>query len=210
VKNDHDAPLDPAAMLAIIDNEKRERERATERPIPLFYVSWGVAWLVGYLLVWAATPGSASPVAVAPGIAWSVFVALMVGAAAISAIAGIRMNRGIRGTSQWIGMIYGWSWTVLGTATAAIGAGLLRAGMPPELALMYFPSAYALMVAALYLAGAMLWRSVDQLVIALVFAVVAAVAPFFGVPVNLLVMALVGGGALLAGAVVARVVARRS
>lgn len=204
-----DAPLDPRAMLDIIETEKRQYDRATTRPIPLFFLSWGIAWLVGYLLLWAANAGDASPVRVDHLPAWIAFGALMVGAVVVSTVTGIRMNRGIRGASQWVGAIYGWSWMILGVAVAAIGSGLLRAGMDAELALIFFPSGYAIIVAALYLAGAMLWRSIDQLVIALIFAVAAAVSPFFGVPGNLLVLAIVGGGSLLVGGVIAFVVNRR-
>lgn len=204
-----DAPLDPRAMLDIIETEKREHDRAMTRPIPLFYLGWGVAWFAGYLLLWAANPGSGSPIVVPPAVAWIAFSALMVTAVVVSTVTGIRMNRGIRGTSQWVGAVYGWSWTILGIAVAAVGSALLQAGMPPELALIFFPSGYAIIVAALYLAGAMLWRSTDQLVIAIIFAVAGAVSPFFGVPLNLLVMALVGGGSLLTAGVVAIVVNRR-
>jgi hypothetical protein len=74
--------------------------------------------------------------------------------------------------------------------------------MDPTLATLYYPSVYAFMVAALYLAGAMIWLSTDQLAIAIILAVAGAVAPFFGVPTNLLVMALAAGGALIAGGVI--------
>lgn len=206
---DDDAPLDPRAMLDIIEGEKREQARRDRRQVPSFYLVWGVAWLAGFLVVWSAAPGSPSPLEIPAAVAWIVFFVLMAGAAVTSAVVGIRMNAGIRGRSQWVGMIYGWSWTILGGAVAAVGVAMIRAGLPPELASLYFPSAYAVVVAALYLAGAMLWESLDQLVIAIVIAVAGAVAPFFGAPANYLVMAVLGGGPMLVGGVLAALRNRR-
>jgi len=57
----------------------------------------------------------------------------------------------------------------------------------------------------IYLMGAALWRSLDQLVLGVIIAVVGAVAPLFGAPTNNLVMAVLGGGAFLVAAIVMRV-----
>src|SRR5690606_41463839 len=68
---------------------------------------------------------------------------------------------------------------------------------------------YALLVAAMYLAGTLVWHSPDQLVIALVMAVAAAVTGLFGAPANMLAMALIAGPALLIRGVLALVRLRR-
>lgn len=206
----HDSPLDPAGMLAIIEGERRSALRAVTAQVPIYYYVWGVAWLVGYLLLWSSWTESASPVHIPGVIAVPVFTALLVAAAVISAVVGIRSNRGIRGNSQFVGVVYGCSWTILGVAVAALGVAMIRAGMPPEIAALYFPSAYAFVLTALYLAGAMLWGSIDQLVIALIVAVAGSVAPFFGAPANYLAMAVIAGGALLVGGVVATLRNRRA
>ncbi|MEO8528755.1 MAG: hypothetical protein ABI435_06730 [Pseudolysinimonas sp.] len=198
----NDAPLDPRAMLDLIEHETERVRDAARRGVPWFYFSWGVMWLIGYLLLWAAQPDSGSPVAVALWVAVPVYIGLFVVAIAISAVVGVRMGRGIRGRSTFVGAVYGLSWPILGGAFAALGIALLQAGMDPTLAMLYYPSVYAFMVAALYLAGAMIWVSIDQLAIAVILAVAGSVAPFFGVPTNLLVMALAAGGALIAGGVI--------
>ena len=195
-------PLDPQAMLDIIEQETSRLAALARRAVPWFYFSWGGAWMVGYLLLWAAYPGSGSPIVVPEWIAWPGFAATIVTAIAISAIVGVRMGRGIRGRSSFVGILYGFSWSILSVSFAALGVALMRAGMSPDLAALYYPSVYAFVITALYLAGAMLWRSIDQLVIALVLAFSGAIAPFFGAPLNCLVMALVAGGALLVGGIV--------
>ncbi|MFT4284526.1 MAG: hypothetical protein QM598_06805 [Protaetiibacter sp.] len=201
--------LTPEQSLALIQGETRSMKRLFGVQVPVYYFVWGGAWLVGYLLLWAAWPGSPSPVAVPLAVAAPVFAALILGAAVTSAVVGVRSNRGIKGTSDFVGTVYGISWAVLGTAVAAIGYALVRAGISDGATAIYYTSAYALLVGAMYLAGTMLWRSVDQLVIAIVMIVAAAVTGFFGAPGNMLAMALIAGPALLLGGVIALVRLRR-
>lgn len=210
---DADAPdgddLHPERLLALIDDETRGMKRALAVQVPVYYFVWGGAWLIGYLMLWSAWPGSPSPVAVPGWLAIPAFAVLMLGAAITSAVVGIRSNRGIKGVSDFVGTIYGLSWPILGGTVAAIGYALVRAGISDDAAAIYYTSAYALLVAAMYLAGTLVWHSADQLVIALVMAVAAAVTGFFGAPANMLAMALIAGPALLIGGVIAVVRLRR-
>lgn len=201
---DEDA-LDAREMLALIQSETSTVRRALERQVAWYYYPWGIAWLVGYLVFWAGSPGSGSPIVLPFAPAVIAFAALIAAGVAISTVVGIRFNRGIKGASAWVGTLYGLSWPILGTAIALVGVGLIRNGLTPELATIFFTSMYAIMVAALYLAGAMLWRSADQLVIAIIFVVAAGVTPLFGYPGNLLGMGLIAGPALLIGGVIATI-----
>ncbi|AYF97281.1 hypothetical protein [Protaetiibacter intestinalis] len=204
-----DDDLTPEQSLALIAGETRGVKRLFGAQVPVYYFVWGGAWLIGYTLLWAAWPGGPSPVAVPLVVAAPAFAALILGAAVTSAVVGVRTNRGIKGVSDFVGTVYGISWAVLGTATAALGYALIRAGATDEVVAIYFTSAYALLVGAMYLAGTMLWRSPDQLVIALVMIVAAAVTGFFGAPGNMLAMALIAGPALLIGGVVSLLRLRR-
>ena len=201
--------LHPERLLALIDDETRGMKRTLAVQVPVYSFVWGGAWLLGYLLLWSAWPGSPSPVAVPGWLAIPAFAVLMLGAAITSAVVGIRSNRGIKGVSDFVGTVYGLSWPILGGTVAAIGYALVRAGISDDAAAIYYTSAYALLVAAMYLAGTLVWHSADQLVIALVMAVAAAVTGFFGAPANMLAMALIAGPALLIGGVIALVRLRR-
>jgi len=208
--NDHDDDvLDPAAMLALAESADRGVRRNTESQVPLYYFVWGAQWLVGMLLLWAAWEGSSSPVAIPMWFAAPAFAVSIIVCGAISAIVGARSVRGISGTSQVVGLVYGFSWTILGVPAAMLGVALVRLTGDSLVGALYFPSVYALIVAAMYLAGFMLWRSVDQFVIAIVLAVTASLAPFVPAPDNLLAVALLAGPALLAGGVVAVIRNRR-
>lgn len=194
-RNDDDAALDPAGMLELIKKQERAVGLSYVKPVAWLYTTWGVAWLVGFGLLWLGwTDVIPLPVA---GI---VFAVLIVASIVTSAIVGTRIGRGVQGASDFAGVVYGASWTLTGMAFGAVGVGLISNGMSPELASLYFPSAYALMVGTLYLVGAALWNTKSQLVLGIILLVVGSAAPFFGAPTNNLVMAIGGGGTFLVGA----------
>lgn len=205
----HDDELTLEQSLALIEGETRGVKRAFGIQVPIYYFVWGTAWLLGYLLLWAAWEGGPSPVTVPLAIAVPVFAALILGAAVTSAVVGIRSNRGVKGPSDFVGTVYGISWSILGGAVAAIGYAMINAGASNEAISIYFTSAYALVVAAMYLAGAMLWHDVDLLVIAVIMAATAAITGFFGAPGNMLGTALIAGCTLLVGGVIAVIRYRR-
>ena len=197
-------------MMALLTVQQRRVDRSQLAPLPWLYGIWGVAWLVGYLLLWMSWDGGNPWFRVPTAVAGPVFGMLMVGATVASAVTGTRINRGVRGVSDFAGMVYGLSWSMCGFAFFALGAGLLFNGASPELLSVYFPSAFGLMCGTIYLGGAALWRDRVQLVLGIALLVVSAVAPFAGQPANMLVMSLAGGSLFLAGAVASVVRLSRS
>lgn len=183
-----ESPLDPAAALDLAERQQRAVGLSFVRPVAFLYLVWGVSWLFGFLALWAAyvTDWLALPVA---GI---IFGVLITAAIVVSSIIGSRIGRGVQGSSDFQGIVYGLSWPLTGFAFAAVGMGLISQGMSGELASLYFPSAYALMAGILYVLGAALWHARSQLVLGVVLVVIGSVAPFVGAPHNNLVMALAG------------------
>lgn len=195
-----DGPLDPAAMLALAERQQRAVGLSYARPVAFMLLVWGVAWLVGFLLLWSGHKGGNPWFTIPLATAGWIFGALIVTSIFVSGIVGTRIGRGVRGASDFQGAVYGISWSLTGIAFAALGVGLLRNGMRPELASIYFPSAYALMAGVMYLAGAALWGVRSQLVLGVLLLVTGSAAPFFGAPTNNLVMAIGGGGGFLVSA----------
>jgi hypothetical protein len=198
---DQEGVLTPDGMLQLVRDQQRQVEQRQLAPVIWLLVSWGVAWFVGFLMLWSAWPGG-NPWFQVPGLVAGVTFGVLIAAAiAASVILGVRIGRGVKGQSTFAGAVYGSSWSISGAAFALVGVGLMQNGMSTELASLYFPSAFALMAGVLYLAGAALWRNVGQLVLGIAILVVASIAPFFGQPTNNLVMALGGGGAFLIAAI---------
>lgn len=200
-KPDDDAPLDPAAMLALSERQLGRMDSIATRPVAIMLTTWAVAWLVGFFVLWSGYPQSHSPLSVPLPVATAVFTLLIAGAIVLSATVGVRISRGIRGASRFSGLVYGLTWPISGTAFWLLGVGLLHNGMPVDLTLIFFPAGYSLMVGLLYLAGAALWRAPVQLILGLWILTVGLAAPFAGFPGNLLVMSLAGGGGFALGAV---------
>ena len=66
--------------------------------------------------------------------------------------------------------------------------------------MLFFPTMSGLVAGMLYLAGAALWNDKTQLFLGLWIIVVSVASSFAGVPTNLLIMSLLGGGGFIAGA----------
>lgn len=195
--SDGDAALPPEAMWALIEAQQRAMTRSVEAAIPWFYGVWGGAWLVGFLVLWLSWTSASTGVTVPGPLAGTIFAVLIVSATVASTVVAVRLNRGVRGASEFTGTVYGVSWAVLGVGFGALGSALVAGGMTSELATLYFPSAYAVMTGGQYLAGAAIWRSTGQLVLGALMVATGAVTPFLGAPGNLLGMAFIGGGSLL-------------
>ncbi|HRN29689.1 MAG TPA: hypothetical protein PK890_08325, partial [Terrimesophilobacter sp.] len=134
-----DAPLDPAEALALAEHQQRAVGLSFVKPVAWLYTIWGVAWLVGFGLLWLGHSTEWMPWIVAgPG-----FGVLITGAIVASAIIGSRIGRGVQGSSDFQGIVYGISWPITGLAFGFVGAGLISQGLSTELASLYFPSAYA-------------------------------------------------------------------
>jgi len=196
-----DAPLDPAAMLALSERQQQRIANTAVGPVAWLLAVWGVAWTVGFLVFWSGYAESGSPVLIPLGLAVPVFSACIVAAIVVSAVIGIRMNRGIRGSSNFSGAVYGVSWSIGSIAVWLIGTALIKAGMPHDVAMLFFPAGYALMVGLLYIAGAAIWQDKGQLILGIWITAVGVGATFAGFPTNLFVMAVLGGGGFLAGAI---------
>ena len=199
---DDDAPLDPAAMYALMQNQQRSIEGQVNGFVPVITLAWGVTWLVGFGALWlidGARPGFALALPVAIGI----FVACVAATSALSAWLGIRSGRGLRGSTAaaFTGTVYGVTWGVGATALGILGGGLRAAGMTAEMANFYYPSAYVFFAGIMYMVAGAIWRAVPSLVAGIWLVVIAAAAPYFGYPNHYLFLALAGGLAFVALAV---------
>ncbi|MFC4223648.1 hypothetical protein [Lysinibacter cavernae] len=204
---DDEAPLTPEQMLALSAQQSVNTELKSTAPVAGMYIVWGVAWAIGYLLHWSNTGGN-------PWFTVSTqttiigFTALMIAGSIYSIVSGMRIDRGVRGKGKFSGAIYGLSWAVLSTATALIGVALIQAGMNSDLAAIYFPCAFTFMVGSMYLFGAALWSSSHSLWLGLWLIAVAVVAAFIGKPQHYLLVAVAGGGMIIATGV-AMILARK-
>lgn len=204
-----ESPPSADEALALIRQQQGALERDQLSRIPWILGVWGVAWTLGFLALWSGYEGGNPWLQIPFGIAGIIFAVLLIGAAVFSAVIAMRLNRGVRGPSNFSGAVYGIGWPVTASGAYLIGVALAVNGMDRELQSLFFPAIFALVAGCMYIMGAAIWRSIDQLVLGVILIVAGTAAPFFGAPTNNLVMAVVGGGALLISGLVMHLNLRR-
>jgi len=196
---DTDAPLDPAAMYALLQNQQRSVETQMGAFVPYITLAWGLTWLLGFGALWLID--GLQPVFSLPlGVAIPIFIGTILVSGGFSAWLGIRSGRGMRGNaaSAFTGTVYGITWSIGATALGVFGAALRYQGMSAELANFYYPSAYVLFAGIMYIVAAAIWHAVPSLIAGCWLVIIAVVAPFFGYPGHYLFLALAGGLSFLA------------
>lgn len=189
-----DTTREAVRMLALAEDQQRVIAARTGASVPLILLSWGIAWLAGFIVLWLIDgPQRFSlPIAVAA----PVVIALFLAAGAISTVLGARTGRGLRGskTSAFAGVVYGQAWWVGSLAIWLLGMGLVSNGMDAALLSIFYPSAYVFFVGLMFGMGGIIWKAVPMLILGGWSIVVSAIAPFFGYPNSFLMFAIAGGG----------------
>ena len=202
-----DEPLDLAESLAII---RAQRGRVLDQVAPdprVMFGAWGVAWLVGYLVLWSTA--RTSPLHEPDGWAFVAFGVCISGALAATMSHLARRVAGIRGASARTGAMYGTTWAIAFLGVALVMAGLTSAGASPEVLSLGWNSLPTFVVGVLYCAGAAQWEDWRMFGLGAWIAVVSGVGTLVGLPGVYLLMALGGGGAMLVAASLAHASRRR-
>lgn len=207
--HDEDSPLDPAGMLALVQNQQQDVQRRMARFVPWILLSWAVAWGGGFGMLWLID-GARPEISVPVEVAAPVFAVLMVIAGVASGVLGARSGRGIRTSkaAAFTGTVYGVTWSVGFVALFVLGSALSYNGMPQELLNIYYPAVSLIFVGIMYLLAGAIWHAVPAVVMGGCIVLIAAIGPFFGYPTHYLVYAIAGGAIFLAGTVVTAVYSR--
>lgn len=205
--DDEDAPLDPAASAALIDDQRTRVISAIDVDPRLLFGTWGFAWLAGFGLLWSVALEDPW-VDLTTGAALVVFMGLLVAAIVVTTVHIARRTGGVRGISAQQGAMYGWAWTLSFLGVAALAFALDRLGVDGPTTATVMTVVPPIVVGALYMAGGAMWRDRAQFALGAWISAVTVAAAFVGHPHMLLVMALAGGGGMLVAGVVET--ARRS
>lgn len=200
VEFDEDAPLSPEASLALIAEEQRAVHRRLDVDAAMFLGPWGVAWLVGYgLLFLRFGPDDREFVPMPSWLPLAVLYCLLVAAGIVSGIALFRATRGVAGGSAERGAMYGWSWFV-----AFAGFGILGSRFEeflPEAQFGLLMGALPVFITGiLYMSGGAVWHNRAQFAFGVWLSAVNAVGVIAGPGWHSLVVSVLGGGGMLATA----------
>ena len=193
-----DVPLSPQQMLALAEGQQRQVAARTAAFVPWILAAWGIAWLVGFIVLWAdAGQHPDDPMPALP--AGLTFAALLIAAGILSTVFGARSGRGLRGTKQsaFVGIVYGNTWWLGSIAIWVIGQGLIQGGMPEDVLVTFYPSAFIFFAGLMYLMAGLIWHAVPMLVLGIWSVILAAVGALLQHPTAFLVYGIAGGGAFL-------------
>lgn len=162
------------------------------------YGAWGLAWLLGYGVLWFTARHGDAPT----GWAYVVFAGSLGAAGVFTAIHIARRTGGLRGESATAGTMYGIAWGVAFVAAGTILGALARAGLTGEQMAIASNGITIVVVGTMYMAGGAMYHDRAWFALGAWITVVVAIATVLGVPHLFLVMALAGGGVMLVAALV--------
>ncbi len=190
-------PLSPEASLALIAEQQEAARRRLDVDPAVFLIPWGVAWLVGYGLLFLRYGPDERVLVSMPG--WLPLVtlyALLVAAGIFSGVAGFKAAHGVAGESAQRGAMYGWSWMV-----AFVGFGIISSRFEPYLPEAQFGllmgSLPVFITAILYMSGGAVWRDRHQFGFGVWLSVINALGVVAGPGWHSLAVSVLGGGGML-------------
>jgi len=195
--DDETPPTSAAESLALIEAQ-RDAVVLSLWPDPrLIYWPWGVAWFVGFgLLFLRQGPHDRVYVDMPQWLPLTTLYALMIVAGVVSGVSGARANRQISGDSRIRGRRYGLSWGLgfLGTTAICVHYSDL---LPPDEVILLWSSASVGLVGVLYLAGGAVWNSTDLFVLGVWLTISNVAGVIAGTGWHALITSVAGGGGLL-------------
>lgn len=187
-------PFSAGGALAVIECQRGvSKRRLHAQPAPIL-ATWGMAWLVGFGLLYLATHDHDVP----SWVASMALIGLSVLAVVMSFVEQVRPAKGVKGPSRVVATRYGWSWPLALASVSALDWGLSRQGISSAVLALLWPGSFVLVVGVLLLAGGVLFSDRLQYGLGVWMLVVAAGAVLAGYPSNFVVMAAAGGGGMLA------------
>jgi hypothetical protein len=191
--------LDPSTALAIVADTRARARRALEVNGAVMYAAWGLAWLIGYGVIWLSVRGH---VVYRTPAAWTfVVLGVCIGAALATSMVTIgQAMRGLAGSSSTSGKLYGWAWAISFSCLFFVIGGLGHAGASEAVIGLFASAGPAFVVSISYLVSGALWNDAMMFVVGAWLALTVGVAVLFGVVTLDLFMAIAGGGGFLVAA----------
>jgi hypothetical protein len=195
---DDDAPPASAAeSLALIRQEQAKAARVVGLNPLLYYVPWGLAWFIGFGLLFLRYGPDGKVFVDLP--AWlplaSLFVLMALAMLSTILVSAIR-GRSLEGRSSWQGSAYGFAWFF---AFAGVGTTMSHfAKLLPEAERgLLWATASVGLVGAMYMCGAAIWLSRDMFIFGAWLTLINIAGVLAGAGWHSLIISLGGGGGLI-------------
>jgi hypothetical protein len=193
-----DDPIgDPAEALKTIENQARHIDETDGAYFNwgLSFI-WGFAWFLGYGSLALGTKLNAD--GGTPVWAAIMFGVFLISGIVLSIVFGMLGQRGRKGESSRIGMIYGWMWMLAFCAGFwMLGYYADKFGLSNQAATVLFNAVATLIVGIIYMAGCALFKDMSMLIIAILMFALTVCMPALTGSNGYLALSLLGGGAFL-------------
>jgi hypothetical protein len=189
--------MDPREAAALMAATHEQARSALAIRLPLVYLPWGAAWLIGLGAMWLSVRGQ-RPYQGPSGAAVAVLAVLLLAAVGVTMIVVTRATRGVSGPSAVAGRIYGLSWPIGFAALFLIEGALGHHGASARVLGIVGGAGPILVTGLIYVLAAGIWLDWSMFGLGVWLAAVAAAGAWAGPVGVLLIGALAGGGGFLA------------
>ena len=201
--DEDETPFSAADSLRLIEEQRSTTQRSLTPDPRLLYWPWGIAWLVGFgLLFLRFGPNGRVFVDMPVWLPLSTLYFLMIVAFVVSGVAGARASRHMSGVSSLTGALYGWSW-FLGFAGFITLAVRLSPHLSDDWNGLLWAAGSIGVVGLMYLNGGAIWRSRDLFVLGLWITAVNILGVIVGPGWHSLIISLGAGAAMIISGTVA-------
>ncbi|MFC4021035.1 transporter [Micromonospora sp. GCM10011542] len=207
--NDDLPPADAAAALRLIEDQRAATVRRIAPDPRLAYWPWGVAWLVGFGLIFLRySPDGRVLVRLPDWLPLTVLLVLLGAAAAVEVVAGARAHGRVTGDSARRGAWYGWSW-FLGFLTLFVALARVSGHLPHDQAQLLWSASAVGLTGVLYMAGGAVWLDRDLFLLGAWITLTSLASTLAGPGWHALLVAVAGGGGMLVAGLLAHLRWRR-
>lgn len=195
-------PLDPAESLALIERERANLARSLTPDPRLMLWPWGFAWLIGFGLFFLRFGPDGRVFVDLPD--WLPLVTLMtlfIVAGIITGVAGSRSSRQMAGPTSRQGLMYGLTWSIAYSGLSALFAQF-SGDMPDEQLGLLWAGGMVALTGALHMAGGAIWNDRNLFILGAWTSLVNVAGIIAGPGWHSLIVAVGGGGAMIAAGVI--------
>ncbi|WP_432977778.1 transporter [Dactylosporangium sp. CA-233914] len=194
---DDDAPPgSPAESLALIRQEQDKATRTIALNPLVYYVPWGLAWLIGFWLLFLRYgPGGRVYVDLPGWLPLVCLFVLMALAMVSTAVASAVRGRGLAGRSSWQGSAYGFAWFLAFTGVGMTMNHFAELLPEAERGLLWATVSVGV-VGVMYMTGAAIWLSRDMFIFGAWLTVINIAGVAAGAGWHSLIISVGGGGGL--------------
>ena len=202
-------PADPAESLRLIEQERARAERNLTPDPRLFLWPWGLAWLIGFgVLFLRFGPDGRVFVDLPEWLPLALLAVLMIAAGLSSGILGARSSRDLHGPSSSQGAMYGITWSAAYTGVSVVLSQVTEFLPPAQQNLMWSGASVAL-AGALHMAGGAVFNNRPLFLLGAWIGAVNVIGVLIGPGWHALIVSIAGGGGMLvAGALAHRRLSR--